>query len=353
MKKLIVSIMCFIFLLAGCVSQDSPVNSTQESTQTNLTQPQERLDIITSFYPLYEIVHQIGGDRVNVRNLVPAGVEPHDFEPSTQDLISLHKADLVIYNGSGFEPWTEKIIPELQKNNVQVLNQSELVIPHLLISDKSTAEEEHNEEHESEEHEDEDEEHKTSHREDDLHEESHEHSSGLTDPHFWLDPNLYLEQIQGISRQMIELDPANQSYYEENTQRYLTEIKTLDQQFSEGLEKCNNRTIITSHAAFAYLAKRYNLEMVPITGMNPEGEPSPKALSEHVKLIKSKSITAVFTETLINPKIAEVLAQETGAKVFVLNPLEGLTPRELSERKNYTSIMRENLENLRKGLQCE
>lgn len=264
-----------------------------------------KLNIVASFYPLYEIAKTVGGDLVRVTNLVPAGAEPHDYEPTPQEIIALNQAQLVIYNGAGLEPWADKIIPELEKSRIQTLKLSE------------------------------------------------PESAGATDPHFWLDPGKYEGKVTVVLQKLAGLDPSHAQTYQQNASRFVKEIKDLDALYKNGLQDCAYRSFVTNHAAFSYLSKKYNLTMIPIAGISPDAEPSPKGLAKLTEIIKKVGIKYIFVETLVSPKIAEVLARETGAKTLVLNPIEGLTDNDIAQGKNYISVMKENLNNLRIALKCK
>ena len=315
-KFFAISLMGFLFLYGCGAPEEVP---TTQQTQAAQQQP---LQVVTSFYPLYELVQKIGGDKVDVKMLVPAGIEPHDYEPVPQQIADLYKADIVILNGAGIEPWGEKISPDLEKNGVRILT---------LADNIDLLEGTHEEEHADEEH----------------------HEDSLRDPHFWLDPLTYLEEGRLITKRLSELAPSNASYYQENLERLESHLQKLHMEYEDDLASCDSRTIVTSHAAFAYLAKRYNLAMMPISGFSPEEEPSAHRLAELAKMVKEKNIQYVFTETLVSPKIAQTLADETQIQTLVLNPLEGLTDEEMKADKNYIAIMEENLGNLKTGLGCK
>lgn len=273
-----------------------------------------KLKVVTSFYPLYEVAHQIGGDRIELKNLVPAGAEPHDYEPSPGDIAGLYDADLVIYNGAGLEPWADKLAPELAQKNVQTLNQSQYKSPAAPMTD--------------------------------------EEGNVVADPHFWLDPQNYMNDVRFISEKLIQLDPKNQSFYEQNTQKFMEQLQALDQQFQNGLKNCKSRTIVTSHDAFSYFSRRYNLEVISIAGLSPDAEPSAQWLADLTKILQEKQIHYIFLEALVSPKVAQSLAREVGVQTLPLNPLEGLTSDEITAGKNYVSIMQENLANLKIALEC-
>lgn len=297
MQKLVLFFFTFILVLSSCATQNNPEN---------------KINIVTSFYPLYEIASKVGGNKVNVKNIVPAGTEPHDYEPSPRDLAALNESDLVIYNGLGLEPWVDKIVLGLENAGIRIINVSTLFNNSLVKDDEL-----------------------------------------FFDPHFWLDPLKYVEEIKAISETIIEIDPMNTDLYKKNSEDFIAQIQDLDKKYADSLIDCTYDTFVTNHAAFAYLAARYNLEMISISGISPDSEPSPKTMAELSDLIESKGIKYILTESLLSPKIAESLASEVGAKTLVLNPLEGLTQEEIKDGKDYVTVMKDNLEILKVALQCE
>lgn len=299
MKKSIIAIALLISVLSGC--SNTPEVKTKSSSENG------PLKIVTSFYPLYEIAHQIGGDLVTVKNIVPGGTEPHDYEPTARDIIDMREADLVIYNGLGLEPWKDKIIPDLQKNNIQIIQISDFL----------------------------------------------KNNTIANDPHLWLDPVNYKIEVEEISKKIIELDPAHTNIYKSNTEKFIQELHALDLAYANGLKSCKFDTFITNHGAFAYLAKQYHLNIIPVAGLSPDIEPSPKAMAGITNLITQKGIRYILTETLVSPKIADTLAKSSGAKTLTLNPLEGLTNEEIAAGGNYISVMKDNLPNLRTALECK
>jgi len=275
--------------------------------------------VVTSFYPLAEFAGQVGGANVEVVNITPAGVEPHDFEPTPRDIARVYSAKVFLFNGGGFDPWAEKIKPDLEKKGISVVNMAEhfSMLP---------AEAEHGAEH--------------------------GHETEVTDPHIWLDPVLAQRQVGIIRDALQKVDPANSRVYARNAGEYLNRLSALDRKYKDGLAACAVRDAIASHAAFGYLAKRYGLNVIPIV-ISPEEEPSPKRIADLAVLARTKNIKFIFFETLVNPKLAETIAQEIGAKTMVFNPIEGLSDEELAAGKNYISIMEENLNNLRIALVCK
>lgn len=282
-------------LLAGCGTQNIPVSSTSADRP---------LEVVSSFYPLYEIVTRVGGIHVKTRNLVPAGAEPHEYDLSPEDIIALNKASLVLYNGAGLEPWADKIIPDLEKRGIRTFNQSQSIV------------------------------------------------AAQADPHSWLDPVLYAQSVGAITKKLSEIDPPHRAYFEANSLSFIRELTTLDRDYKSALKNCTQRSFVTNHAAFAYLATRYGLEMIAISGLSPDAEPSPRTLAQLTEVLRQKNIQYILVETLVSTKIAETLAKEVGATTLELNPLEGLTDEEMAASKNYISVMRDNLISLKTALQC-
>jgi zinc transport system substrate-binding protein len=174
----------------------------------------------------------------------------------------------------------------------------------------------------------------------------------MVDPHLWLDPVLARTQVEAIRGGLQRIDPSNTSRYAENAEMFGAKLSALHEAFEAGLRDCARRTLVVSHSAFTYLARRYRLSQIPVTGVSPESEPSPSQLASIVQLARREKVTHVFFETLVSPKLAETLAREIGARTLVLNPIEGLTREEAAAGKDYLGLMRENLASLRTGLGC-
>jgi zinc transport system substrate-binding protein len=250
--------------------------------------------VVASFYPLAYAAEEVGNGGVGVENLTPAGAEPHDLEVSPQDVAAIREADLVLLLGRGFQPQLEDAAGT-GKNVLRLLDTPGLGL----------------------------------------------HSDG--DPHVWLDPPRYVKLVGRIGQAFHEPDA---------TARLQARLRDLDREYRSGLAHCERREIVTSHEAFGYLAERYGLEQVAITGLSPEVEPEPAKLQHVVELVRERGVTTIYFETLVSPRIAETVARETGAKTAVLNPIEGLTKDEISKGENYFSLMRTNLRMLRDGLGC-
>jgi zinc transport system substrate-binding protein len=316
MNKNLALMVAFVIVLIGgafFLVQQNPGN-----TDTNPTEG--KLQVVVSFYPLEHFAQQVGGERIEVTSLAPSGVEPHDYEPTPQDIITIRNANVFLVNGAGFEPWADKVIADLQ-SPVLVKEMADAVT---LLSAQEHSEEESEEEHEN----------------------------TPFDPHIWLDPVLVREQVASIRDVFVLADPAHEEEYRANAAKYMNILSQMNSAYHNGLQSCAIREIVTSHNAFAYMAHEYNFEVHAIAGLSPAEEPSSRHLAQLTDLVREKNIKYIFTETLASPKFSETLARESGVQILTLNPIEGLTSEEKEQGKNYDSFMRENLAHLRRAMQC-
>jgi zinc transport system substrate-binding protein len=289
-----------------------------------------RLEVVAGFYPLQYAVAQIGGDRVDVSNLTKPGAEPHDLELSPRQVGRVALSDLVVYL-SGFQPAVDQAVErEARGHSFDVAPAAHLDL---------TASDEHESPEEPQDlargHEDED-------------HTGHDH--GPRDPHFWLDPVRYADVGDAIARELSAKDPAGAAAYTAGAQRFRAAMTTLDGEFRSGLATCANRDLVTSHAAFGYLAERYDLHQESITGLDPESEPDPASLARIVTHVRETGVTTIYSEVLVSPDVARTIARETGTRVAVLDPLEGITSESAGD--DYPSVMRSNLATLRTGQEC-
>jgi len=284
------------------------INNAQKPTVKS-----NKLQVTTSFYPLYFFSSQIGGDKANVVNITPAGAEPHDYEPTAQDIAQIENSKLLVLNGGGLEAWGDNIQKNIdpQKTTVVIAGQN-------LTNQKVL-----------------------------------ENGQNVIDPHVWLSPQLAKEMVDKITGSFVQVDPTNTEFYQANANTLKTKLDNLDSEYKQGLSSCSEKNIITSHAAFGYLATSYGLNQVSITGLSPDAEPSPAQLADIVKFAKANNVKYIFFESLISPKLANTIATEVGAKTLVLNPIEGLSNDEISQGNNYLTEMQNNLANLRTALQCK
>ena len=253
-----------------------------------------RKQVVAAFYPLARAAQQLGGPTVEVTNLTPPGVEPHDLEATPQDVQAIHSADLVLLLGHGFQPQLEDAAGH-GKKVVWLLDTPGL----------------------------------------------HRFDNG--DPHVWLDPSRYALIVGRIGQALGRPHTAVE---------FESRLRALDREYRRGLAHCARHEIVTSHEAFAYLAQRYGLRQVAITGLTPEAEPAPKNLQRVVEFVRRTHATTIFFETLVSPRIAETVARETHAKTAVLDPIEGITAAEAKRGADYFTLMRANLRALRGALGC-
>jgi zinc transport system substrate-binding protein len=257
--------------------------------------------VVAAFYPLAWAAQQIGGGAVQVHNLTPPGVEPHDLELTPRDVDRIRDADLVLYLGGGFQPALENALEERDGRSLDLLRGQHLV-------DAQSGEEEL-----------------------------------AVDPHVWLDPVRFERTVREIGRALARPDEAAS---------LVKRLRALDRDFARVLASCRRREIVTSHAAFGYLVQRYSLRQIALTGLSPEAEPSPRDLERLVRQVERSGATTVFFESLVSPRLAQTVAREARAETAVLDPLEGLTKDEAAAGDDYLSVMRSNLAALRKALAC-
>lgn len=306
--------------LAGCSTQGAGGSSDESDGVT----------VLASFYPLQYVAQQIGGDLVTVDNLTPPAAEPHDLELSPAQVREVGTADLVVYL-SGFQNAVDEAIDARAPEHVVDAADSAGLVEHA-----AEAEEEHAGETEEE------------HAE-----HADEHGHGATDPHFWLDPSKLAAVGKVVADELAAVDPEHADEYAAGAQRLGQQLDELDQEFADGLAACQGATLVTSHAAFGYLADRYALEQVGISELDPEVEPSPARLREIGDIVEERGIKTLYSETLVSPKVTETLAADLGVNTAVLDPLEGLSEDATAAGDDYVSVMRANLAALEEGLVCE
>jgi zinc transport system substrate-binding protein len=277
-------------------------------SNSNLSEPiaqqSSKINVVASFFPIYEFAKQVGGDRVNIMTLIPAGVEPHDYEPTIQQLQEAENADVVFFNGLGFEDsWIGRI------NNDNLVDTSSL----LNLSQ----------------------------------------GSKTRNPHVWLDPVLAKAQVQQVENALIEIDPNNKLYYQDNAMNFTAELDALDSEIKNVLQTCNKKDFVAFHDAFGYFANRYGLIQHSVQGISPEGEVLPQRIEQTIRLAVDLGLNVIYAEELLDPRFAEVIAQEIpNGKVLVLSPLEGIEKEEMDTGIGYLDKMEQNISNLKVGLEC-
>lgn len=275
-----------------------------------------KTSVVASFYPLAWMAERVGGDFVDVRTLTKPGVEPHDVELTPGDVADVQRADVVAYL-SEFQPSVDDAVKQAGDATVfDARDSGNLDLTYTPIEEGRSADDE----------------------------------AGATDPHFWLDPTRLAKVAKAFAQTMAEADPEHAVDFDRNAEALTKDLAELDDEYRTGLTECANPDLVTSHNAFGYLAQRYDLRQVGITGLTPDQEPSPKDLADVTTFVEDNDVETIYFETLVSPRIAEAVAAEAGAETEVLDPLEGLTDR--SQGSDYLEVMRSNLANIRTGQPC-
>ena len=297
------------------VTYDNSTNSTNTTATSQILSSnpggdQHKLKVIASFYPVYEFVKNVGGNKTDVTTLIPIGVEPHDFEPTIQQIQNAESASLIVYNGAGLEKWIDKINSKFKVDASDGLK--------LMVGNDSV-------------------------------------NSHTYDPHVWLDPVLAKKEVENIRNALIKIDPINTNYYNANTAKFIEQLDILDNKIRSDLSNCSKKDFIAFHNAFTYFADRYGLKQHSIQGLSPEGEILPQKIQQIIQLSRDLGLNIIYSEKdLVDPRSAQVIAQEIpNGKVLILSPIEGINTQEQKAGVDYIDKMNEDIDNLRIGLQCQ
>lgn len=274
------------------------------------------VSVVASFYPLQFVAEQVGKDHIDVTNLTSPGAEPHDLELDPQQVADVTDADLVVYL-SQFQPAVDDAV-KAQASDTSLDVSSATKFKHKEAADE--------------------------------HADDSDADHGQRDPHVWLDPTKLSQITDAVTKRLIQVDESNADEYKSNAADLIDRLSSLDDSFSKKLSQCDRHEIVTSHAAFGYLADRYGLEQVSVSGLAPDSEPKSAAIKEVADYVDEHSVTTIFYETLVEPDVAETIASETGAKTAVLDPIEGLKK---GSKDNYIDVMNENLTTLEGALGCQ
>lgn len=279
-----------------------------------------KVAVVASFYPLQYAAQRVGGDAVSVTNLTKPGAEPHDLELSPKDVAAVADAGLVVYL-SGFQPAVDEAVKTQAGDKAFDAAGSARL-------DLEGVEEEHEGEEAG----------------------AEEAGHSATDPHFWLDPTRLADVGDALAARLGQADPAKAATFTANAAALRKDLEALDGEMKAGLATCANKDVVTSHQAFGYLAQRYGLTQVGITGLSPEAEPDAKTIAKVTDFVRANDVTTIYYETLVSPAVAKTVASETGAKTAVLDPIEGIS--DASAAQDYLGVMRANLAALKDGQPC-
>ena len=277
-----------------------------------------KLNVVTTFYPVYEFTKQVAGDTANVKLLIGAGTEPHEYEPSAKAVATIQDADAFVYENENMETWVPKLLKTLKKGKVNVVKATGKML--LLPGTEEEGDHDHGKE-------------------------GHHHEY---DPHVWLSPKRAIKMVENIRDSLSKRYPDKKATFQKNAAAYIKKLESLDKEYATGLANAKQKSFVTQHAAFRYLALDYGLKQVPISGLSPDSEPSAARLAELTKYIKKNNIKYIYFEENASQALASTLAKETGVKLDVLNPLESLTEKQTKDGADYISIMKSNLKALKK-----
>ncbi|MDO5156113.1 MAG: metal ABC transporter substrate-binding protein [Eubacteriales bacterium] len=309
MKGLCICNVCLLLcVLMGCSGQ-RPIRQFKN---------EDRIKIVTTIYPLQNFASEIGGEQVEIINLVPAGMEPHDFELSTADMQLLEEADVFIYNGAGMEHFVDKTLAAVTNKDLVVVEAAK---------DIKLLEAKH------------------SHDED-----THESDEETYDPHTWLSIENAVMEAEAIKEALCMIDTNHADDYEKNYTTYKERLDALDETYREELAKVSSKTIVVAHEAFGYLCQEYGLSQVAVEGLSADSEPDTARMKEIIDFCRENKIKVIFFEELVSPKVANMIAQEVGAETDLLNPIEGITAEQESQSLDYIGLMEQNLEALKRAL---
>ena len=309
MKKLSMLLVALAMFIVGCGGEKQSVS--------------DKLQVAASFYPMAEFARNVAGDKAVVFVLVPDGAEAHDWEPSPSDLSRLGKAQVFVYNGV-VEPWAKQALTALSERKILAVQTG--------LGLYERAGETHEEEH---------------------HHHDHGCAHGKQDPHVWISPKKAIKQVERITAVLCEADAKNAKYYQDNSAKYVEQLKALDIQLTNLAKNAPRKVFVTAHAAFGHLADDYGLKQLAVNGLSPHAEPTPADLQRLIKVVQEENVRYVFFETLTDPKLAKLVADETGAEISVLDPLEGLNEEGRKNKLDYLQIMQRNIHNLQIALNAK
>lgn len=278
------------------------------------------IEVSTTIFPIYDAVRVIGGDRVNVNLLVKPGVEPHSFEPSPRDIARINNSDIFLYLDDSMETWIDKFKKNIDIETVKTAKGIELYEV-----------------------------------DDDEHGHDHNHHKHSYDPHIWLDPILYIKVVQNVTEELIRIDPQNKEYYSKNLLDYEKQLNKLNEDIVEVVDSSKYKKIIyAGHFSFGYFTKRYELEYVTAyKNTSPNANIGPRDLQKIIEEIKNSGQKFIYQETLVNDKTAKLISSETNTEILLLHQLGGISKKEMESESSYIELMRDNLENIKKGLEYE
>ncbi len=323
-KKWAAMLLCMILAASFSACGNS---KDQDNTGQSGETEEGLVKVSVTFDAMKEFVKAVGKDKVEISTIIPAGMEPHDFEPKGQDLTELSKAKVFVYSGLGMEAWVEEAINAAGSGELITVEASKGAD---VIANPEYEEEEHEDE------EDEDEEHE---------DEEDGHGHGQYDPHIWLSLKGAQVQVKNIKDALVQADPSNKDYYEANCNDFITQLDNLYNEYYEKFQSAEKNSFVTGHAAFGYLCREFNLEQNSVEDTFAEGEPSAQQLTQLVEYCRDNNVTTIFAEEMASPDVSQTLANEVGAKVETIYTIESN-----EDDKTYLERMEDNLSKIYESL---
>jgi len=307
-----------LLIIISCVLSCQPA---KESDKEN-----KKLSVIATIFPIYDFARIIGGDKINVKMLLPPGTDVHHYELRPEDIAKVTQADIFLFTNFELEQWAYKIIKAADKNtNMLAIETGNGTVLIPLGKEKAPMEQHEN----------------------------HEENISQFDPHIWLDMDNAMKMVDNIADAFIKKDPRNSDYYKKNAGDYKLKLTALDQQYRTSLSGCKTKTILhAGHSAFAYLARRYHLQYIAVYNVFADAEPSPELIFQLIEQIKNEKVPFVYYEDMMNPRLAGMIAGETGVGLLKLNNGHDIRKKDLDKGVSFISIMENNLVNLQKGMKC-
>jgi zinc transport system substrate-binding protein len=304
-------VLIFLLLLSFLLSCQPAKESGRED---------QKLRVIATIFPIYDFARNIGGDKIKVTMLLPPGTDAHHYELKPEDIVKVSKTDIFLFTNFEMEQWAYKIINAAEKNTNMLAIETGAGAVLLPLSEEG--------------------------------EEQNNHVSKF-DPHIWLDMDNAQKMVDNIAAALIKKDSRNSDYYLKNAHNYKLKLIALDQRYRAELTRCKTKTILhAGHWAFAYLAKKYNLNYIAAYNVSADAEPSPQKMINLVQQVKSQRVAYIYYESMINPRLAQTIARETGAHLLKLNNGHDISKADIKSGETFISLMEKNLTNLKKGLQC-
>lgn len=324
-KKYLSLIIFLVVILGGCSQSSSSEKDNSSETDSSETK-KGTIQVYTTIFPLQDFSEKIGGKFVQVENIVPTGSDAHSFEPTTKTMIKIAEGDAFIYLGTGIEGFADAVINAIKNEGTRIVKASEGIS--LLKSTEASEEPGHDE-----------------------NEEGHnEGEESEYDPHVWLDPERSIQLAENIKTALVEINPDQKEYFEENFNRLKEELEKLDLAFNTMVEDSPNNTFIVAHSAYGYWEDTYGLKQIGISGLSPSDEPSQKSLMEIIKIAEKSKIKYILFEQNVENRVAEVIKREIGADTLTLHNLESLNEEDIRNNEDYISIMKRNIETIRQVL---